>query len=240
MAAKSEATEIMSAAELKPLLKLSRHRPVNCVIAMTKNKQGVILMHRRTKPRKLMAELRRQATAAGMELNTTSIRFGRATVDGASDSAMVRFTVNKPAPGTIRVALLEQLRPAGFQRCEIAVDEALETETEDGEDADDEADPHATAQDGFFQSSAMSTEAAPLAAAVAGGEAGGSTPGRQRGTTPHRAGRRWHGLERPTCRHSHNRFAELGSPDRPRDCSGPVAQGAPGQTRNRRAGKHQG
>jgi hypothetical protein len=131
---------IMSVAELKPLLHLARRQAVNCAIAMGKDKQGIILLHRRTKPRKLLAELRRQAKAAGTELDPTSIRFGRASVDGASDSAMVTFTVNKPAPGPMRRALLEQVRPAGFQRCEIVVDEKLESETDtEADEADDMA-----------------------------------------------------------------------------------------------------
>jgi hypothetical protein len=134
MAAKDAAGGVMSAVELKPLLRQARRRPMNCAIAMTKEKQGLILLDRRKKPRKVMAELRRQAAAAGLELVPASIRFGCASVDGASDSAMVTFTVNKPAPGPTRMVLLEQVRPAGFQRCEIVVDEALESEADDGED----------------------------------------------------------------------------------------------------------
>ena len=138
MAARDDPAELMPAAELKPLLKLSRRRPVSCAIAMAKDRTGVVLLHRRTKPRKLMAELRRQAAAAGIELNTGSIRFGRAEVDGGSDSMLVRFTVNKPAPEAMRRSLLAQVRPAGFQRCEITVDEGLETEAEGDDDGDDE------------------------------------------------------------------------------------------------------
>ena len=157
MAASGDDGEVMSAAELKPLLRLSRRRPVSCAICMTKDREGVVLLNRRMKPRKVMAELRRQATAASMGLNTSSIRFGRATVDGASDSTMVRFTVNKAAPGAMRIALLEQLRPAGFQRCEIVVDEALEAETDDGEEMDDvDGEDGAGGEDG-----AASEDAAP-------------------------------------------------------------------------------
>ncbi len=182
--AKDGAGEVMSAADMKPLLKLSRRRPVSCVVALTKDKQGVVLLHRRKKPRKLMAELRRQAAAAGMELNAASIRFGRAAVDGASDSALVRFTVNKPAPGAIRMALLERLRPAGFQRCEIAVDEALETEAEDGEDEDTD-DEDASDEAAASAGSGTPPPAGPVVpamAAVAGGSGadaagGGPVPG---------------------------------------------------------------
>ncbi len=128
---------LMTAAELKPLLHLAKRRPVNCAIAMDKNKQGIILLHRRTKAKKLLAELKRQAKAAGIELDTTSPRFGRVSVDGASDAGMATFTVNKSTPGPMRRAMLEQVRPAGLQRCEVVVDESLENETEE-DDADED------------------------------------------------------------------------------------------------------
>ena len=132
--------EVMPAAELKPLLVLSKRQAVGYAIGMTRDKQGVVLLHRRKKPRKLMAELLRQAKAAGADLNRATMRFGRATVDGASDSSTVHFTVNKHVPDALRVKLLERLRPVGFQHCDIVVDEDLESESEDGEEA--EAPPH--------------------------------------------------------------------------------------------------
>lgn len=129
---------IMSPADLKQLLHLAKRQPLSCAIAMDKDKQGHVLLHRRSKPKKLLAELKRQAKAEGVELDPTTLRFGRASVDGSSDSGMVTFTVNKPAPGPMRPALLKQVRPAGLQRCEIVVDEALENETDD--DADEAKD----------------------------------------------------------------------------------------------------
>lgn len=131
---------LMPVAELKPLLRLARRRGVSCAIAMTKAKQGVILLHRRMKPKKLREEMKRQAKAAGMDLDTASVRFGRVTVDGASDSGLARIEVNKPAPGPVRAALLPTLRKAGCQRCELVVNDGLEAEPDDGEDADDEDD----------------------------------------------------------------------------------------------------
>ena len=122
---------IMSAAEMKPLLHLSKRQPVSCVVCLTKDKLGVILLHRRLKPRKLMADLRTQATGAGLELDRSTLRFGRATVDGGSDSSKVHISVNKTMPDAVRLKVLERLRPAGFQHCEIVVDERLETEADD-------------------------------------------------------------------------------------------------------------
>lgn len=56
---------LMPMAELKPLLRLARRHGVSCAVAMTKAKQGVILLHRRMKPKKLREEMKRQAKAAG-------------------------------------------------------------------------------------------------------------------------------------------------------------------------------
>ena len=168
-------------AELKPLLHLARRKPLGCAVAMDKGKQGHVLLHRRTKPKKLLAELKRQAKASGIELDPTSLRFGRASVDGASDSGMMTFTVNKPAPGPMRRALLEQVRPAGLQRCEIVVDEGLENEPdgEDGEGANPplgwphQADGSETPASG---TGAMSPNGAPYSGAMAtGGQNAGAS-----------------------------------------------------------------
>lgn len=158
---------LMPVADLKLLLHVARRQAVNCAVAIAKDKQGVILLHRRTKPRKLVAELQRQAKASGLELDPTSVRFGRAAVDGGSDSAMVTFTVNKPAPGPMRRALLEQVRPASFQRCEIVVDEGLEAETDD--------DAVGSTADGI-PNATPAGEAALLAPAGPGQTAASATP----------------------------------------------------------------
>ena len=104
------ASGIMPAAELKPLLVLSKRQAVSCAVGMTKDKQGIVLLHRRTKPRKLLAEMRRKASGASVMLDATSLRFGRAAIDGGSDRQTVTITVNKPAPGPLRMKLLERLR----------------------------------------------------------------------------------------------------------------------------------
>lgn len=124
--------ELMSAAELKPLLMQSKRKPVSCVIGMTKDKQGVLLLDKKVKPRKLLAEAKTRARSAGLELDLVSLRFGRASVD-AADSGTVQFVVNKDAPGALRPKLVEKLRPAGIRKCEIGVDAALENESEDDE-----------------------------------------------------------------------------------------------------------
>lgn len=121
---------IMSAAQLKPLLLLSKHGPVSCAIGMTKDKHGVILLDRKAKPRKVMAELRKAAAGASVEIEASSLRFGTASVTEA-DGGLVHLTVNKEAPAALRPKLVEHLKKAGFGRCEIVVDEALEGEGEE-------------------------------------------------------------------------------------------------------------
>lgn len=133
-----DAVALMTAAELKPLLRLSRRRPVSCAICMTKSNEGIVLMDRRMKPRRVLSQFRREAKENDLALNLPTLRFGRATVDGGSDSMRVTFTVNKLAPGAMARALLKQLRQAGYQRCEIVVDERLEEETDEDENAPDE------------------------------------------------------------------------------------------------------
>lgn len=133
-------TGLMDKADLKMLLKLSARRPVSCVVALTKDKQGIVLLHKRTRPRKLAAAAKQDARAAGLELDPASIRFGRASVDGASDSARVLFTVNRDAPAGMERAVKPVLKGVNFPRCAFVTNTALENELDDGEDPDDAAD----------------------------------------------------------------------------------------------------
>ncbi len=144
MAKLEGADAIMSAAEMKPLLLLSKHEHVSCAIGMTKDKQGVVLLERKGKPKKAMALLRKAAAGAHVEMEASSLRFGRAFVDTEADSGLVHFSVNREAPGALRPKLVEQLKKAGFGRCEITVDAALDAEPEeDGEHPAGAAPPHA-------------------------------------------------------------------------------------------------
>lgn len=134
----------MSVAEMKQLLaKAKRGSPISCAIGMSKDKEAVLLLDRKKKPRKVIAELKKQAAEAGLEVAGASMRFGRAEIDGAEDARTVVFVVNKEAPGMVRAALVKLLRPAGFGQVEITVDEGLEDESD--EDTADAAEPGATA-----------------------------------------------------------------------------------------------
>lgn len=128
--------DIMDPKEMKPILAESkRGRPAACAIALTKDKDGVILLDKRKKPKKLLAELKKQAGDLGLELETTTLRFGRAVVDADTDPKLLSLTVNKEAPGAMRPRLLEQIKKAGFSKLEIVVDANLEAEPEEDEPA---------------------------------------------------------------------------------------------------------
>ena len=114
MSAPEGSGSLMSPAEMKPLLLLSKREPVSAVIGMTKGKDGVVFLAKKVKPRKLVAQVKKQAADAKIELDMTSLRFGRATVDSAVDSALVTFTVNKDAAGALGQKLLPQLKKSGF------------------------------------------------------------------------------------------------------------------------------
>jgi hypothetical protein len=136
--AKVEDEPLMSPAEMKPLLMLSKRQPVNCAIGMTRDKMGVILLDKKAKPRKMLALLKKRAAGAKLELDIASCRFGQAMVDAAENSQLVQFVVNKETPGALRPKLIEQLKKSGFGKCEIRVDEGLDSGTD--EDDEDEAD----------------------------------------------------------------------------------------------------
>ena len=61
------------------------------------------------------------------------IAIGRAEVDTDYDSGMVRFFVNKDAPGNMRVKLVEVVKRIPYQKVEINVDPAIEEEPEETE-----------------------------------------------------------------------------------------------------------
>lgn len=129
--------DIMSAAELKQiLLAAKRGNDIGCAIAMTKDKDGIILADKHHKPKKLMAEMRKKAASLGLELENTSLRFGRAMVDAEKDSSLLSIKVNKDAPAALRPKLLAHIKKAGFSKLEIIIDAALESESaDDHEDA---------------------------------------------------------------------------------------------------------
>jgi hypothetical protein len=124
---------IMAPAKMRPLLAMSKQEPVHAAIALTTDGEGLILLDKKAKPRKVLSMLRADATKAKLQLNTSSLRFGRAEVDTDYDASMVRFFINKETPGVMRVKLIEVVKKISYQKVELNVDPSLELEPEDDE-----------------------------------------------------------------------------------------------------------
>ena len=122
---------IMAAAQMKPLLALSKQEPVQAAIGLTADGEGLILLDKKAKPKRVFSMLKAGATKAKLQLNAASLRFGRAEVDIDYDPGMVRFFVNKDAPGNLRVKLVEVVKRIPYQKVEINVDPSLELEPEE-------------------------------------------------------------------------------------------------------------
>ena len=81
MAKEPASEQIMPAAKMKALLVLSKREPVQAAIGLTGDGEGIILLDKKAKPRKVFAMLKADAAKAKLALNTASLRFGRAEVD---------------------------------------------------------------------------------------------------------------------------------------------------------------
>jgi hypothetical protein len=135
--AKAPASDsIMTPEKMRPLLALSKHEPVQAAFGMTNDGEPLILLDKKAKPRRVLAMLRGDAAKAKLQLNSASVRFGRAEVDPDYDPGMVRFFVNKESPGVTRVRLLEVIKRVPFQKVELNVDPSLEAEEEEHDHED--------------------------------------------------------------------------------------------------------
>jgi hypothetical protein len=129
---------IMEPGDMKPLLALSKREPVHAAVGITSDGDGVILLDKKKKSKKVLADLRASAAKAKIQLQPSTLRFGKAEVDTDYDSGMVRFFLNKEAPGNMRVKLLEVVKRVPYQKVEINIDPSFEDESEDeteGQDA---------------------------------------------------------------------------------------------------------
>ena len=122
---------IMDPGEMKPLLALSKREPVHAAVGITSDGDGIILLDKKKKPKKVLAELKASAAKAKIQLQPSTLRFGKAEVDTDYDSGMVRFFLNKEAPGNMRVKLLEVVKRVPYQKVEINVDPSFEDEPDD-------------------------------------------------------------------------------------------------------------
>jgi hypothetical protein len=135
------ADDIMSSAEMKPLLTKSKQEPVSCAIGLTKDKDGIVLLDKKLRPKQLLAELKKKAAKVKLDLDAPTLRFGQAHVDTEQEAGLVKFVVNKDTGGAMRPKLLEHLKKAGFGKLEIVVDAGFEAEPEDASGQDTPAPP---------------------------------------------------------------------------------------------------
>src|SRR4051794_5687988 len=116
------ADAIMAPEKMKPLLTKSKQEPVQAAIGLTADGDGLILLSNKMKPKKVLSMLRGEASKAKLQLNTASLRFGRAEIDTDYDAGTVRFFINKEAPGSMRPRLIEVVKRAAYQKVEFVID----------------------------------------------------------------------------------------------------------------------
>jgi hypothetical protein len=119
---------------MRPLLALSKKEPVNAAIGLTDKDEGLILLDKKAKPRKVLAQLKASAASSKIALNTGTLRFGRAEVDADVDPGLIRFFVNKDAPKALRSKLIEVVKRISYRTVEFSIDPALDAEGEEDED----------------------------------------------------------------------------------------------------------
>ena len=133
--AKAPASDsIMAVDKMKPLLALSKKEPVQAAIGLTSDGEGLILLDKKAKPKKVFSMLKASAGKSKLQLNTSSLRYGRAEVDTEYDAGMVRFFINKDAPGNLRMKLVEVVKRIPYSKVEINVDPSLEAEPEEDQE----------------------------------------------------------------------------------------------------------
>jgi hypothetical protein len=134
MAAKSKepASEtIMAAAKMKPLLALSKREPVQAALGLTSDGDGVVILDKKLKPKKLLAMLKAEAGKNKIQLQPSTLRFGKAEVDTDYDPGMVRFFVNKEAPGNMRAKMVVVFKQIAYSKVEFNVDPSFDEEPEE-------------------------------------------------------------------------------------------------------------
>jgi len=132
MAGKEPASEqIMEAAKMKPLLALSKREPIQAAVGLTADGDGVVLLDKKLKPKKCLAMLKATAAKQKIQLQPSTLRFGKAEVDTDYDSSMVRFFVNKEPPGNMRGKLVVVFKQIAYSKVEFNVDPSFEEEAED-------------------------------------------------------------------------------------------------------------
>ena len=80
----------MTADKMKPLLALSKREPVQAAFGLTSDGEGVLLLDKKMKPKKVLSVLKATAGKSKIQLQPSTLRFGKAEVDTDYDSGMVR------------------------------------------------------------------------------------------------------------------------------------------------------
>ena len=120
------ADNVMSAAEMRPLLLKSKAEPVHCALGLSDAREAVLLLDRKVGSRRLLAELEKKAKSVKLGMDHASLRFGSAAVDVDVDATLVRFVINRALAGAVEEKLRHRLKGAGFLKAEIVVDDALD------------------------------------------------------------------------------------------------------------------
>src|SRR5689334_7199353 len=93
----AEAPMGMDKAEMKKLLMRSKQEPVSCALALSEDgKSALLLLDKLKQPRAMQQALTKEHPKA------TNPRFGTAEVDEEIDPKLVRFRLNRAAPGMAR------------------------------------------------------------------------------------------------------------------------------------------
>lgn len=143
-AAEVDPDDFMSKTDLKAALAVAEGgTPVPCALGMTRDKRhGLVMLAKRGRGKALAGDMEDTAEELDVELDTGSIRYGRASIDPHAN--LVTFTVHKEAPGAMWTPIQKRMMKAGYGRINIVTNTALENEPDDDAAAPPTAGPTAT------------------------------------------------------------------------------------------------
>lgn len=132
---------IMPTEKLRPLLALTRREPLSVAVGLTtgSDEEALILLHKTSKPKKVMALLIAETSKAKATLNKSMSRFGVASVDPEYDPGILQIAISKEAPEKLQMQLTQVVKRFSFKAVEFTIDASLD------EDSEVDADPAALA-----------------------------------------------------------------------------------------------
>lgn len=138
------AEPLMDRGAMKRLLVRSKEDAVSCAVGMGKDAQmGLLLLDKIKQPKALEREIMKQP-------DIRNPRFGKALVDVETDPKLVKFYLNRAAPGIAR-RLVKTLKGTGFTKVEIVMDDETVVESHAESESEDETKPHAAGEPGVTQ-----------------------------------------------------------------------------------------